>query len=430
MGKERIFTMFQNKIGKKLALSLLLALAAPSALPQMTPAAVTVAEAHMMSCKQERGIGDKVLKKSIKGHNVQEAVGGVANIQNRLVTCNSDRLNMQDGKHKRYLSRTLVDSSVNWPNAFMAPGGKSVIYAKQIEIDRKDDRTASSQTDPERPLNLVNYSAESNLASTLAHEYGHYANEDFLNAVDRHMALAIALSCIPTPATIAANAGIAAGNVMVVRQETFNMEKGADATGVEFLANVPEYSMGSMITSFQNYQKYLRSTNQKDGGGWRNFVTAHSHTDLRIDRVRDRIAEVSQSRVMLSKDGVLTVDGERVNGTGRLMDMQLANGRERTNYLAGQIASTMKRHYWKPQYLRPMKESEFTGSGSEDRTVFVVCEKTDGKEGYGPIVKVLGTFDYPLGVSDCQLTALQKKAKAELQSIWNLTRTLRARMKA
>lgn len=427
-GGRKDFMMKTTELSKKLLASLFaLTLAGAPAIFAPTPV-----EAHLLSCNQERGIGTRVYNKAVKGHTVHPATGDVAAIQDRLVECNSSRLNLKDNSHRRYLARTVIDESVNYPNAFMAPGGISVVYAKQIEIDRKYDRAARIQDDVERPLDAVNYSAQSVCASTLAHEYGHYANEDFLRMADRHVAMSIALACIPTPASIAvaASAGTAAGNILVIRQESFAAEAGADATALDFLDNVPEYSMGSAITSFRHLQKYLRSTNQKDSGGFRNFIQAHSHTDKRIERIRTHIADVSNGRVQLAEDGRLTVDGNLVCGTGRLMDADRADGRERTDYLAGQIASCMARHIWKPEHLRAMKESEYVRGGSSDHTVFVACENAGASEGYGKIAKVLGTFDYPIGVADRLLTTAQRKAKAELQAVWELTRTLHARMNA
>ena len=392
-----------------------------------------VASAHVLSCAQERGIGAKVYHKAVKGHNVQEAQPGshIASIQDRIVQYNSDRLNLKDGKHKRYLARTVVDYTPNYPNAFMAPGGYNVIYNKEIEIDRTYDKYTRIQDDPVRSLTPADYTARSNVAATLAHEYGHYANADFLRAADRHVAISVALACIPTPASIemAVTAGAAAGNMMVVRQESFAAESGADATALEFLDNVPEYSMGSAVTCFRRYQKYMRSTNQNEGGGLRNFLAAHSHTDTRIDRARAHIAEVSDGRVQLADDGRLTVDGQLLCGTGYLADQDRADGRERTDFLAGQIASTMARHLFTPEHLATIKESEFVG-GSSDRTVLIACAEAGKTEGHGRIVKFLGTFDYPLGKAERLLTTAQRKAKAELESIWDLTRTLRARIAA
>lgn len=414
------------------ALAALMLFAAPAALALPTAPA---AEAHMLSCKQERAYGAKLYNKAVKGHDVHEATGGVAAIQDRLIEKNSDCLNYEDKKHKRYLARTMVDETPASPNAFMAPGGRSVIYAKEIDIDRTYDRAARIEDDARRGLGPADYSARSNIAATLAHEYGHYANEDFLKSADRHMAIAVAFACIPSPATLAADAaltaGLAAGNLLTVRQESFNAEADADATSLDFLDNVPEYSMGSAITTFHRYEKYLRSTGGKDSSdGVRNFINPHSKSDTRIQRVRDHIKDVSLGRVTLDADDRLTVDGQLVFGTGYLADADRADSRERTVYLAGQIAGTMKRHLFRPGYLCLMRECDFAPGGSENRTVLVVADHEGKTEGHGTIMKVLGTFDYPKGTADRLLTAAQRKAKAELQAVWDLTRTLRARMKA
>jgi len=90
----------------------------------------------------------------------------------------------------------------------------------------------------------------------------------------------------------------------------------------------------------------------------------------------------------------------------------------------------MKRHLFRPGYLCLMRECDFAPGGSESRTVLVVADHEGKTEGHGTIMKVLGTFDYPKGTADRLLTAAQRKAKAELQAVWDLTRTLRARMKA
>jgi len=393
----------------------------------------SVASAHLLSCAQERGIGAKVYNKANKGHDVRVAEDGsaVACIQDRLVQYNPERLNMKDGKHKRWIARTEVDYSATYPNAFMAPGGYNVIYEKEIEMGRTYDKYDKIQQDPVRPLDVANYSARSNVAATLAHEYGHWANADFLRMADRHIALSVALAAIPVPgaAAVAASVGAQAANVMVIRQETFAAEAGADEAALEFLDNVPDYSMGSVLSNFHRDQKYMRSHNMKEGGGFQNFLYAHSHTDTRMERARDYIKKVSKDCVDIDEDFRLRVDGTLVNGTGRLMDADRADGKERTAFLAGQIASCIKRGVWKPEHLTTMTEKAYTrGYGSEDRTVLVACQEAGKAEGHGLIVKVLGTFDYPMKRAKNLLTAAQKKAAAEFQAVWDLTRSFHARV--
>ncbi len=188
------------------------------------------AEAHMISSKQERGIGDKVYKKATKGHKIEvPPENTIINFaQKRLVECNPNRLNMNDGKHKRWLFPTVIDNSENEPNSYMCPGGRSVVFKGIINLETTYDQYKHIRDDRQRPISSAYYTSNSNIATILAHEYGHWANADFLRSVDRHMGISIALSCIPVPvgAVLASNIATLGGNIMLNRQESFNAEDG------------------------------------------------------------------------------------------------------------------------------------------------------------------------------------------------------------
>lgn len=385
----------------------------------------STAEAHVLSSAQERGIGIKVFKRNTKKHEIVTPSDDhiVSVVQKRLVECNPKKLNMKDGRHKRWLAPTVIDNTPNYPNAYMYPGGYSVIYSKEIEYDTTYDEAAAIQNDRRRPTTPAYYTSNSNIAAILAHEYGHWSNADFLRNADRHLAISALISAIPIPVGAVAGATIAVqgGNVMLNREESFKSEQGADQSSLEFLSNVPEYSMGSALSSFARYKKYLRSYHLNEGGGFENFVAAHSHTDTRMQRACDYIKKISHNRVDIDIDCRLRVDGAYLCGTGYLADAYRADGKERTAFLAGQMATCIQKGIWKRGYLACLPENQYSPSdGSADRTILVVCSAHGRNGGCGSIEKVLGTFDYPLGKKRQNLTASERMAADELRAVWNL----------
>ena len=136
------------------------------------------------------------------------------------------------------------------------------------------------------------------------------------------------------------------------------------------------------------------------------------------------IHETSGGRVTLDDAGRLYLDGKLVFGSGKMNWTSDASAEERTAYLAGQIATTMQKGCWHYRNLGPMRESEYLPgrNASPNRTLLVACAQQGNREGYGKVIKVLGSFDYPLGRADKDLTYAQQRAKAELEAVWDLAR--------
>ncbi len=421
---DKTITIMQDL---KKILAALLSIVTIAAIPvfELEPA---TAEAHMLSSKQERSIGDKIYRKHTKDHYIEvpSETDIVSIAQKRLVECNPDRLNMNDGKHKRWLYPTVIDRSETYPNAYMYPGGRSVIFYTNVDIETIYDKHDNFRDDDYRPTSADYYTSNSNVAAVLAHEYGHWANADFLRSADRHMGIAVALSCIPIPvgAVVGAHIATAGGNVLLNRQESFNAEAGADQAALELLANVPEYSMGSFISSFTRYKKYLKSNNMTDKTtNFKDFVAAHSHNDTRMQRACDYMKKISNGRVELDINSRLKVDGKPVGIDGLLMDTKLADGKERTAFIAGQIATCIQKGIWDHHHLVITRESDYLpDNGSYWRTVLFACETPGRDHGSGRIIKVLGTFDCDIDSinSNGRLSKDKQRAVDELRSIWNM----------
>ena len=193
----------------------------------------------------------------------------------------------------------------------------------------------------------------------MAHELGHYVNEDTINRVadrdDTHV----------------------------------KSEYAADEEAWALLESVPEYSIGSQLTDnlLRKQGKYAFELNN----------TKSASDDKRIGAIIGHISKISGGRVKIDEACRLTVDGRPFMGTGYVPASDDATKEERTAYLAGQIASCMKDGLWTRSRVDYMPESEFCEGGRPDYTVVVIRKGETANGGpTGEIAKVLGTFAFSL----------------------------------
>jgi hypothetical protein len=114
---------------------------------------------------------------------------------------------------------------------------------------------------------------------------------------------------------------------------------------------------------------------------------------------------MSKGRVVVEQSGRTTIDGNLLNDTGFLPDSEDSDSVERTLYVAGQIASAIKKGKWQKKLLSRETEDAVLMRGKKDKTVLVVRDSPQGQ-----IIKIVGTFDFD---STKQANKLKGKEREE-----------------
>lgn len=326
-------TIFDSKITKMLA-SFFLAVALVSGVSVVNKA--NIVEAHTISPQKERKFAAEQLAQDQKKYTMYQVSEGseIRNIQDKLIAYNSDRLNYNDGKHDRWLDPVWIveNGTVDGASAAgMALSGYIKIHAKANEyVQGIDER---------------NYIAYSYSSALLAHEFGHFANQDTLSWKDGE-------------------------------KYRWQDEHEADKTAIEFLDKVPDYSISSMLLIGSG----------EDG--------IHSSPE----EVTKYIEDWSYGRVKFIQydwwNCIFTVDGKLFNppnGNKGLRDTVDTKGMPRTLYLAGQIASCIHQGIWKKENIAYAKESYFFKNGRDNKTTLAVWSDSSCN---GRPAKILATFDF------------------------------------
>lgn len=325
---------------RKLSFSFLAAAFAATVFVGFAP---SQAEARMASVEQERKWAQEVMEEDQAKYEMVQAEPGspLRRIQDRLIQYNSGRLNYNDGKHARWLEPVWLNMSTMNGSAW-SQGGYVLIANETVQ-----DAIYGGDFG-ERDIY-----GSSMVAKTLAHEFAHFANEDVRKGNTRTSA------------------------------KTLACEYRADKDSLEFLSNVPEFSIGT---------RFSRDAH-RDGLGL-DLVTeekTHPSDQERAQMVMDTIKEWSNGRVQINRDCQMIYDGKLFNGTG-YVDGSLIyedDRKERTVYLAGQIADCIHRGIWNKKNVFRGPESLYFKDGNPKNTTVVIY---DNPNGTGKPVKILGTF--------------------------------------
>ena len=369
--KEDKTKMFEKMMAgsRKLSFSFLAAAFAATVFIGFAP---SQAEARMASVEQEREWAQETLEEDQAKYEMVQAEPGspLRRIQDRLIQYNSDRLNYNDGKHDRWLEPVWLNMSTMKGSAW-SQGGYVLIANETVR------KATFDGTFEERDIY-----GSSMVAKTLAHEFAHFANEDVRKGNTRTSAKMLAC------------------------------EYRADKDSLEFLSNVPEFSIGSRL-----------SQDTRLSGGGINIDTGertHPADEERTQMVRDTIKEWSNGRVELDRNCRMTYDGKLFNGTGYVEGSEVFddNIKERTAYLAGQIADCIRRGVWKRENVAGAKETYFYKDGASNRSVLAVFKDTSLK---GAPVKILGNFNFDYAKAKSERTADEQKEVDVYNAIMDLS---------
>ena len=308
-----------------------------------------IVEAHFMTSAEERSIGQNAVTQVEQKYDTS-VDDDLIEIQRRLILCNPAYLNWNDGAHKRWLAPMKMYHSDS-PNAFMLPGGYSYMADSMVNFMNTVQNDGYINKHYLRPMNKSNIYNTSAVAFVMGHEFGHWAGKDHLESYDKQFGLNMLLSFFGGNAgsvggMVAQTAGVNIVDTLIDRQMSFNQEKGADEWGLKFLENVPEYSTGGALMKFDRFLR-LEEIRFPDGKRPKNFRNPHPQTEKRYQRVIKYIENSSNGRVKID-NGDHYVDKQLIPLDGRADVVK----KERVFYVAGQIATAIKKDMFHPRNLK------------------------------------------------------------------------------
>ena len=352
------------------------------ALTAVTLTAPLSAEAHFLSSRQEKEIGNKAVADFQREYSTFEDPI-LTHIQNRLMKFNSDKLWFYGAPgHKRGLERVLRARRDDI-NAISYGGGQIFVYDGMFDLLAcRQLGQAYSDKSYQNPWVKSNIYQMSSMAAVVGHEIGHWENEDMLRYHDKQMTTRLIASVIPV-GNVWALLGVAAGanliNAFNSRQMGFRTEQQADEKAMEYCEHVPEYSIGGQaICEYRTYQfKVLRGTENKV-----DWLHPHSKSAKRLERALKE-QEKSSHGFFVWKGLNVTIDNK---DQGNLMGFDEAGyfGKEREFYVFGQLATSIKYDFCRERNIefQPANEvfvSDRSGRAC-DTVVWMHGPGTDGKE--------------------------------------------------
>lgn len=362
-----------NKNMKKIAAAVLTAI---------TLTAPVSAEAHFLSSRQEKEIGNKAVADFRKKYSTFEDPI-LTHIQNRIMAFNSDKLWFYGTQgHKRGLERVLRANNSEL-NAVSYGGGQIFVYDGMFSLlscrTLGQAYSAKSDQNPWVKSNIYQMSA---MAGVVGHEIGHWENEDMLRMHDKQMGTRILASMIPV-GNVWAALGVVAGSNLInafnSRQMGFRTEQQADEKGMEYSEAVPEYSIGGMaIYNYRSY-KFKAARGTENDVDW-----LHPHSKAAVRLTRTLKEQEKQSHGFFVWKGLNVSIGGRDQGNIMGFSENGYYGKEREFYVFGQLATSIKYDFCRERNLEFQPASEVfvsDGSGSaKDTVVWMRGHGTDGKE--------------------------------------------------
>ena len=355
---------------------------AAAVLAAITLSAPISAEAHYLSSRQEKEIGNKAVADFQAEYATWEDPI-LTHIQNRIMAFNSDKLWFYGTSgHKRGLERVLR-ARTNEVNAVSYGGGQIFVYDGMFDLlATRELGCAYSDKYYQNPWVKSDIYQMSSMAAVVGHEIGHWENEDMLRQHDKQMTTRIIASLIPV-GNVWAALGVAAGSNLInafnSRQMGFRTEQQADEKAMEYCEAVPEYSIGGQaICEYRTYMwKCANGTENKV-----NWLHPHSKSAKRLERALKE--QEKQSHGFFAWKGLNVTIDNKPQGNIMGFDDNSHTGKEREFYVFGQLATSIKYDFCRERNLEFQPANEVfvsDGSGSaRDTVVWMRGRGTDGKE--------------------------------------------------
>ncbi len=384
-----------NKTIKTLAVAL--ATAATIAMPFS-------AEAHFLSSRQEKEIGNEAVKDFMNEYQC-ERNWVLDHIQKRLLQFNSNKLWMYGTFGKKRGLEPVLLAKINTGNAVSYGGGQ--IFVSEGFFDWLANKKADEfyyDKNAQNPWKKCNIYQMSAMAAVVGHEMGHWENEDMLDEFDRDILLR-GLGSVFAFVNPWVALGVPVGTRLIgyfsTRQMSFDAEREADRKSMEYALNVPEYSVGGeAIVEYCAYQYKLSQGIEDKVTDW---LHPHSKTAKRLERALRYQEELSLGFIQYGNDFDPTFNGGIHCGKTFLYSREKDNfdAVERSFYVLGQIATAIHFDFCKTRCIKIMREDEVFTDGSPQNVVLIL----DGHgNDYKDHTKIIDTY-YNVSMQDAKLWA-------------------------
>ena len=356
-----------------------------------TLAAPLAAEAHWLSSRQEKEIGNQAVNDFMKEYRTERS-WLLDHIQKRIMQFNSDKLWMYGTPGKtRGLEHVLL-AKIDRANAISYGGGQ--IFINEGYLDQLANKEAAHfyydkrEQNPWKKCHIYQMSA---LAAVMGHEIGHWENEDMLRQYDRQMDTRLLASLIPV-GNVWTLLGVAAGtnliNAFNSRDMGFTTEQEADEKAMEYAMYVPEYSVGGeAIVEYRAYQYKLTQGIEDEVKNW---LHPHSKTAKRLERALHYQEKLSHGFIKWNGFKPF-IDGRLNCGSEFLYSPAKANfdAVERGFYVLGQLATAIHFDICKTRNLKAMREDEVFTDGSPNNAVLLLVGHGNDRREH---TKILDTY--------------------------------------
>lgn len=306
------------------------------------------AEAHVLSCVEERSIGEESIS-FYEAQNSTDSPLSIYYLQQEIMENNHNELNgfSDRGNQKRWLSPVKI-SYEKTINAFSFPGGYTYITDDMLTfLSNISDDGRLKDTRQNDWTKLYNLYTRGTVAFVLAHEFGHYSNEDYLRTYDKRYTSNLLFGLLGQNAGLTQQILQSEAKGLLdkinTRQMSLRTEEQADEKAVQYIKNLPWYSIGNGAIFFSRLAKLEAANNIRQP-----WLTPHSESTVRLQRILDYMNHISNGRVEF-KNNKLYIDGKLFNNTGLAPARDDVSALDRTYFVAGQIAKAMEKGLWNPQ---------------------------------------------------------------------------------
>ena len=365
-----------------------------------TLAAPLAAEAHWLSSRQEKEIGNQAVRDFMNEYQTEHS-WLLEHIQKRIMLFNSDKLWMYGTPGKKRGLEPVLLAKIDRANAVSYGGGQ--IFINEGYLAQLANKEANhfyydkSEQNPWKKCYIYQMSA---LAAVMGHEMGHWENEDMLRQHDRQMDTRLLASLIPV-GNVWALLGVAAGtnliNAFNSRDMGFKTEQQADEKAMEYSMYVPEYSVGGeAIVEYRAYQYKLTQGIEDEVKNW---LHPHSKTAKRLERALRYQEELSNG--FIKWDGFSPIfNGTTKCGSAFLYSPAKQNfdAVERGFYVVGQIATAIHFDFCKTRFLKVMQENEVFTDGSPNNVVLLLEGRGNDRQDH---TKIIDTY-YNVSMKDAK----------------------------
>ena len=365
-----------------------------------TLVAPLAAEAHWLSSRQEKEIGNQAVHDFMSEYQTEHN-WILEHIQKRIMLYNSDKLWMYGTPGKKRGLEPVLLAKIERANAVSYGGGQ--IFVNEGYLAQLANKEANhfyydkSEQNPWKKCYIYQMSA---LAAVMGHEMGHWENEDMLRQYDRQMDTRLLASLIPV-GNVWALLGVAAGtnliNAFNSRDMGFKTEQEADEKAMEYSMYVPEYSVGGeAIVEYRAYQYKLTQGIEDEVKNW---LHPHSKTAKRLERALRYQEELSNG--FIKWDGFSPVfNGTTKCGPAFLYSPAKQNfdAVERGFYVVGQIATAIHFDFCKTRFIKVMREDEVFSDGSPNNVVLLLEGRGNDRQDH---TKIIDTY-YNVSMKDAK----------------------------